>query len=581
MKKNILLLLITFSFAVYCDAQVAKSNDVIVTWGDNIKGTENSRICNLYVNSKGNLISLRAWKSKFTVLQYGHSNLAVAKTASFDFKPLEKKTGHNIYSDDCVFFNDKVCVFIMEKDSEKEKFYFKVATIDTKTMLVRDVVQISEMKFLGNNSLEKLIISVSPDQSKLAIAHFQKGKNKDDLNLLIKTFDRNFRELMSRQLDDVGSHFIYGDRAVRYLGGQVNQFTLTNYWYKWGNSYIDGAGDFSYAGKASVNKISLKKIEKTSEMLLVDNTGKVFFPVLTETEGDLKRRNGEVLQNKRFFNSFDFHMFSPDQENYEVKKVKLSDKVIDLQDYKFQLAKNGDIIGGGFFCNELTKGINGTWFLRIDANSLEIKQNTADVYDLKFITQFLSESKQQKVMKRYNNKKHVTLSSRFTVDDFIETDDGEVRMVAEIYNIKTKTGSTRAATTEYIYGDILVMNHDGRGDVTWKTTIRKLHKSVNDFGYWNSYGVIAADDKLYFMYTDNEDNFTETKPDKVHNSNGKKGTFVYVTVDTHGKQKKERLYVIKDVATFTLPHFAAIKESDLYLYAEKGNVYNVVKFSCE
>jgi len=318
--------------------------------------------------------------------------------------------------------------------------------------------------------------------------------------------------------------------------------------------------------------------------MLVDNDGNVIFPVMTEKEGDIKTKKGKTLEDVSWTNSFDLHVFSQNGTSHNIERVELSSKVVNIQDYKFQFGKNGDIIGSGFFSREL-KGVNGSWFVRIDAKSFDVKQNTADVYDLKYITQFMSERQQGKAEKKSAKGKNITLSSSFTVDELVETGDGEVRMVAEMYYTYVQTyydsKGNRKTKNHYVYNDILVVNHDGRGDVIWKETIRKRQHTQNDFGYWSSYDMIVIGDKLYFMYTDNEKNFIETKANKVHVSHGKKGTFVCVTIDNDGRQRKGRLYVIKDVAKFTLPHFAAIKESDLYLYAEKGNVYNVVKFSCE
>lgn len=111
------------------------------------------------------------------------------------------------------------------------------------------------------------------------------------------------------------------------------------------------------------------------------------------------------------------------------------------------------------------------------------------------------------------NKKKVF--ENFDIRNVIVKKDGGIMLIAENYYITTRTSVPAAGfyssyygmtpsrvITEYNYGDILIINFDGQGNMVWDNIIRKSQYSQEDKGLFSSFAFMNTGRYLVFVYND-------------------------------------------------------------------------------
>jgi hypothetical protein len=248
-----------------------------------------------------------------------------------------------------------------------------------------------------------------------------------------------------------------------------------------------------------------------------------------------------------------------------------------------QIAINdkNDIVCGGFYSNVGTFSINGSYFLTVSGVNGEIISKSFKEFDLKFITQNMTEREANKAKKKEEKGKDVELFE-YDLDNIILRDDGGAILVGEQFYVEIYTYTTQYGTTtsyHYNYNDIIVININPEGQIEWAKKIPKEQESVNDGGTYSSYAMSVFGDKLFFIFNDNPKNLSNTGDGKLKNYNpNRESIVVMVAMDGEGQFKKEALYKMKRSDILIRPKLSSqISDDEMIVFGKKGKMQQFTK----
>ncbi|MBC7383931.1 MAG: hypothetical protein H7296_13250 [Bacteroidia bacterium] len=158
----------------------------------------------------------------------------------------------------------------------------------------------------------------------------------------------------------------------------------------------------------------------------------------------------------------------------------------------------------GFYSNKGPGYLTGTFYQRLDITTKKIEVEQTKEFERDFMMDHMSERKVDK------NKE----LANYDIRSLIRRDDGGITMIAEQYFVivtsSTSSSNGRSVTTytyHYHYNDIIVVNINNDGKIAWSLTIPKNQYSINDNGRMSSYSFQVYEDKMYFIFYDNADNY--------------------------------------------------------------------------
>jgi hypothetical protein len=243
-----------------------------------------------------------------------------------------------------------------------------------------------------------------------------------------------------------------------------------------------------------------------------------------------------------------------------------------------------DILCGGFYGNKDDNRIRGAFFLSLDPRTKAIKHESYKPFTDDFITQYMTAREEEKAKKRAERKDEELQLYEYDLDEIVRRDDGGAVLVGEQYYMYTTTncyttqggGQTCTTTYHYIYNDIIVISIDPNGEISWASTIPKRQHSVNDGGYFSSYGMAVKGDKLYFVYNDNGENLFLNAGDKFKRTDfqGKNSIVTLATVSVDGHVTREALFDPEKRDLILRPKSCRQLEDDrLFIYATRKKNY--------
>jgi hypothetical protein len=275
------------------------------------------------------------------------------------------------------------------------------------------------------------------------------------------------------------------------------------------------------------------------ETVKVDNYGNVYLLGLQFKDVRKTKRKGEA--------NYQYKVLSYTDNGSVVKEysVGLPDKF--LTDMQIGIRSNKDIVCAGFYSDNGTLSIRGTFFLSIDANTKEIKTKSFKEFDIGFITQNMTERQAEKAKRREERGQDQEMYE-YDLDKLIVRSDGGALLIGEQYFVKTVTSTTyingRPSTrtmTYYYYNDIIMVNVGPNGNIDWSVKIPKRQTSVNDGGFYSSYAMATNKDKIYFVFNDNPDNLDYTGVGRVSETPTRNQVVTVVSVNTKGEMKRQLL----------------------------------------
>ncbi|MFB1022720.1 MAG: hypothetical protein QMC40_08180 [Vicingaceae bacterium] len=279
--------------------------------------------------------------------------------------------------------------------------------------------------------------------------------------------------------------------------------------------------------------------------------------------------------------NFHYQIIAYTEQGNNVKEYPIVLEGKFLTDMKITINQDNDIICGGFYSDNGTSTIKGSYFLKLDESSNKIVTKSFNEFEIDFITQNMTEKLKKKTKKREAKGKDVELY-QYDLDNIVLKDDGGAILVGEQFFIRVVTttdaqGNVRT-TTHYYYNDIIVISINPKGEIDWTEKIAKRQHTINDYGYFSSYAMAVNEDKINFIFNDNIKNLGTAKMTKGKAKGAvydftkkfKSSAAVLVQVDSDGRQVKEALFNAKEAELLIRPKVCEqISNNELVIYGQK------------
>lgn len=266
---------------------------------------------------------------------------------------------------------------------------------------------------------------------------------------------------------------------------------------------------------------------------------------------------------------------------YYFKKDKLEEvdinfaKAYAIASLRFNYSDN-HLILVGFYLNAKKTGLQGMIYTKINSKTLQTVIEKNEAFSKKDLLKFATERQV---------KKGKGASTSFSIDDIILMPNGDIKVVAEAYEVHvvTTTNSNGSTTTTYYYYymNIMVVDMDKDGKIQWVANVPKMQVSRNDGGIYSSYILGYDANNLYMIFNDHPKN---TSPKTKEAKRGKyaantlkvnKLTVTLAKVDSKGEVSTEMFFKSKNEGKTVLKPklYARFRQDNILIYAVKGKVY--------
>ena len=252
-----------------------------------------------------------------------------------------------------------------------------------------------------------------------------------------------------------------------------------------------------------------------------------------------------------------------------------------LTDMKIAINLEGDIICGGFYSDNGTATIKGSYFLKIDESTKSIVFKSFKEFEIDFIIQNMTDKNKRKIQKRKEKGKDVELYE-YDLADIVLKEDGGAVLIGEQHYVRevttTDSQGNISISYHYYYNDIIVISIDPEGQIEWTEKITKKQRTVNDNGLFSSYALAIVGDQLNFIFNDNAKNLATSKMTKgkakgvVYDftKRFKSSVAVLVQIDSDGRQVKEALFNAQEAELLIRPKVAEqISNQEMVIYGQK------------
>ena len=448
------------------------------------------------------------------------------KSVELDLEYLKKKIDFEFI----VQLNNKLYLFSSFKNQKLKRNFLFVQSINKRSLqLKQDLNKIAEIDYSGKSKYNagNFYYETSRDSSKVLIYYslpYDKGEREQ---FGFHVFDRNLNQLWEKKIT---------------LPYKEELFDVEDY--------------------------------------EVDNNGNVHLLSLIFKEKRKEKRKGKPNYKYQILSYFD--------SGNELKEYPIKIEGKFLTDMQIAINDEQDIICGGFYSKEGTFSIIGSYFIKINGSTKEIKTKNFKEFGIDFITQNMTERQEKKTKKKDEKGKNIELF-RYDLDDIILREDGGAVLIGEQYFVRIVTrtytdsdGNTRTTTTYYYYfNDIIAISMSPNGSIDWAEKIPKRQLTINDGGFFSSYALSVVKDKLYFVFNDNPKNLFYKGQGKLYNFNkSKQSLVVLVELDSNGKQTREALFSAKEADVLTRPLVCEqISKNEMVLFGQRRKTHRFAKIT--
>jgi hypothetical protein len=509
----------------------SKSDKVDIEVGPELKESKKLTITDIIAYDNTGFYALKVNMQLFgaknsIVLEHYNKNLSRSLSVALDLKYKKKNKNFELF----FYLDDVLYLFTSFPDKKIKRNLLFVESINKETLRPNnDIKKIAEIDFSEGSKKNSGSFSfeLSRDSSKVLIYHGLPYEDGEKKRIELHVFDN----------------------------------TINPLWEK---------------------KITLPKEDELIDVedIEVDNLGNVYLLSLDFKEKRKSKRKGKPNYNYEIISYYE------KGDEKKIFPVKIEGKF--LTDMQIEVNDDGDIICGGFYSEESTFSIIGSYFLKIDTKTKEIKHKTFKEFGIDFITQNMTEKEEKKTKKKDAKDKNVELYN-YDLDNIILRDDGGAVLIGEQYFISEQTRTSTDAngnshtTTYYVYhyNEIIVVSLTPQGNIDWNIKIPKRQVTKSDGGFYSSYALSVVNDKLYFIFNDNPKNLFYKGEGKIYNYNAnKESLIVLVELDSSGKLTKESLFSSKEVEIFTRPKVGEqISSDEMILYGQKKKKKQFVRIT--
>ena len=242
------------------------------------------------------------------------------------------------------------------------------------------------------------------------------------------------------------------------------------------------------------------------EQYRVDDTGNVYLLSTLFPDKRAEKRQGSpdyqyVLSS--------FRIKGQEQEDFG---IRLKDKFI--TDLQIKLTSGNEIIGGGFYADEGSFSIKGSYFFTIDAKSNKVLSRSLKEFEPEFLSQHVALITAKKRKTRNQVRQY-----GFSLKDIFLRQDGSAVLLGEQYFVSSSTIFNRKyenvkSTYFYDFNDIVIINISPKGEIEWAQKVEKQQRSCDDAGLYSSFIPLLVKGDVFLFYNSLPENYSITKSKK-------------------------------------------------------------------
>lgn len=254
-----------------------------------------------------------------------------------------------------------------------------------------------------------------------------------------------------------------------------------------------------------------------------------------------------------------------------------------ISDLQLAIDDNGDLICAGFYSDESTFNVKGSYFFKMSGETQAVQSKSFKEFSIESMLSESTEKEKGKAERNARKGKDLELY-KYHLDEIIIREDGGAILIGEqfyketISSMAMPNGENSSSDDYYYYNDIVVVNLSPEGEIDWVELVPKFQRSVEDGGYYSSYVYAVANDNLYFVFNDHTGNLTRSEGDEVHPAFGLDNVIVLVEVDKNGKETREALFDINDIHIGIRPKLSEqIYANELILFGERKQTHRFIK----
>ncbi len=241
---------------------------------------------------------------------------------------------------------------------------------------------------------------------------------------------------------------------------------------------------------------------------------------------------------------------------YNFKENKLKEYDISLKDKQVVAAlgalnSKNEMIVGGYYSNDFSFAVAGSFVFRISAGGLTLKNASYMALPKDFLSQFIS----GRELDRYPEL------ADFFLDHMIIQDNGSILLIGEKYTLSERvnmdpvTGRTIIENLHH-YDDIIIHNLMDNGKINWLGYIPKAqHSSLERDKCGYNYFISKNDIRFYF--NDHPDNFKALQNNpraRIDSWNGSRSAVISeVVFDANGSTTRKNLVSHKAAGGVLIP----------------------------
>lgn len=526
MKKIIYLLGISLLVCLTVVGQ-SKSKKVDIQMGPEEKASKRSTLNGIVGFDESGFYAIKSkyavvGSSKVTLEKYNHK-MNLVRSVELELE----EQGKEKVLEKIVMLDGELYLFSSFFNKKTDKKYLFVQTINKKTLnFGKRSRKIAEYDVAGGflSSGGSIGLTLSRDSSKVMVFSDIRNKRKERDEFAVKVFDNKMQEIWEKKAE------------MPYMNNEfsVKDWKVDNE----GNAYMIGV-------------VYDKKADK----------------------GIFGNRGNSIYRYKIL-------SYKNDGAKSKTYDINAGDKFI--SDLQLAIDDNGDLICAGFYSDENTFNVKGSYFLKMDRESQAVKSKSFKEFSIESMLSESSEKQKAKAERRAKKGKNVELYN-YDLDEIIIRDDGGAILVGEQFFIRTSTttdsNGNRSTTYYYHYNDIIVVNISPEGEIGWVELVPKRQVSANDGGFFSSYVSMIANDKLYFVFNDHANNLTRREGDKVYYARGRKDVvIVLVEVDKNGKETREALFTMRDADIAARPKVSQqVSDNELIIFGQRKKTHRFVK----
>lgn len=306
----------------------------------------------------------------------------------------------------------------------------------------------------------------------------------------------------------------------------------------------------------------------STESFKVDNNGNTYLLGVVYKEKRKAKRQGKP--------NYSYEVLHWSEAGNRVATYPIALEGRFITDMQIEPLDDKTLICAGFYSDKGTLSVDGTYFLKIDLATKEVKTRNFKEFGLDFIIQNMSEREANKAIRKDERGDDAELYN-YDLDKLLVGKDGSCILIAEQYFVSVQTmysgvGATRTATYiyHYYYNDIIAVKVSSDGQILWAEKVSKTQHTVNDDGFFSSYTMAILNGKICFFFNDNPINVNYKGVGRPEPYRAKECVVMLASLDQEGNQTRQPVFSAGDIEVITRPKVCEqISNTEVILFGQR------------